>query len=76
VDKWVYAARFIGVGFFIAISIMLGLVFGFWLDSKFNVNFIWIIGLLAGIVVAFWGVYRMLMPLLSNNDSKNNGRNK
>ncbi len=63
-NKWVYAARFVGVGFFIAGSIILGIVFGIWLDNKLHTSFIWVIGLLAGMMVAFWGVYRMLIPLM------------
>ena len=71
-DKWVYASRFVGVGFFIAGAIIGGLILGFWLDSKFGKTFFWIIGLLLGIIVAVVGVYRMLIPLLNDNNSKNN----
>jgi len=74
VSKWALALRFIGVGFFIGISIVLGLVLGLWMDSIFNTHLVWIAGLLLGIFIAFWGVYRMLLPLL--DDSKNNrGKN-
>ena len=72
-DKWIYASRLIGVGFFIAFAIILGLVLGFWLDSKLNTGFIWVIGLLLGITVAFWGVYRMLIPLLNDKDNHKRG---
>ena len=71
-DKWVYASRFIGVGFFIAGAILGGLILGFWLDSKLGTGFIWVIGLLLGITIAGVGVYRMLIPLLNDNNSKNN----
>lgn len=68
------ALRLIGVGFFIGSSIVLGVVVGLWLDSKFNTSpFLVIIGLLLGIVVAFYGVYRMLLPLIGSK--RNEGKN-
>jgi F0F1-type ATP synthase assembly protein I len=74
-NRWALGLRFIGVGFFIGSSIVLGLVLGIWMDGKFNTRFIWLIGLLLGIIVAIWGVYRMLLPLLDNdnNDHRSNG---
>ena len=65
------ALRLVGVGFFVGISILGGVVGGLWLDSKFNTSpILAIVGLLLGIVVAFYGVYQMLLPLLGN---KRNG---
>jgi len=52
---------------------VLGLVLGFWLDSQFNTGFIWVIGLLLGVTTAFWGVYRMLIPLLNDKDNPKKG---
>ena len=63
--KRVAALRLVGVGFFIGGSIVLGVLGGRWLDGKFNSEPIWtIVGLVLGIVVAFYGVYRMLLPFL------------
>ena len=63
--RWVAALRFIGVGWFIAISILLGVLGGLWLDSKFGTRpILVIVGLILGLVVAFYGVYRMLLPLM------------
>jgi len=61
------ALRLIGVGFFIGGSIFLGVFVGLWLDSRLNTGpILVIVGLLLGIIVAFYGVYRMLLPFLSN----------
>ncbi len=61
----------VGVGFFIGISIVLGVVVGLWLDSKLDTRpILVIVGLLLGIVVAFYGVYRMLLPLMGNKREK------
>ena len=65
--KRVAALRLVGVGFFIGGSIVLGVVVGLWLDSKLNTEpILVIVGLILGIIVAFYGVYRMLLPFLSN----------
>jgi len=63
--KRVAALRLVGVGFFIGGSIVLGVVVGLWLDSKLNTEpILVIVGLILGIAVAFYGVYRMLLPFL------------
>ena len=62
-----------GIGFFIAGSIILGLLGGLWLDSKLNSEpFFLIAGLILGIVVAFFGVYNMVRPFLGNKHNKGN----
>ena len=66
------ALRFLGVGFFIGGSILLGVLFGHWLDTKFNTHLLWLVGLILGIATAFWGVYQMLLPLIRNNQDKEN----
>ena len=68
----VAALRLVGVGFFIGGSISLGIFAGRWLDTKLDTQFFWIAGLILGIVVAFYGVYQMLLPLISNKRNKEN----
>ena len=71
--RWVAALRLVGVGFFIVGSILLGVVAGRWLDTRLNSEPTWmIVGLLLGLVIAFYGVYRMLLPFLSNKGNKEN----
>ena len=72
-SRWVAALRLIGVGFFIGGSILLGVVVGLWLDSKLNTSpILVIVGLVLGIVIAFLGVYQMLLPLFGNRQNKEN----
>lgn len=60
------------MGFYIAASIILGIVGGHWLDNKFNASPVWlIIGLILGIAAAVFGTYNMLKPFLEGN-----GKNK
>ena len=63
-NKLVAALRLTGVGFFIGGSIALGVFVGLWLDNKLDTSLFWIVGLIFGLVVAFYGVYQMLLPLL------------
>jgi len=71
--RWVAALRLVGVGFFVGGSIVLGVLAGLWLDNKLNSEPIWVIvGLFLGLVIAFYGVYRMLLPFLSNKRDKEN----
>jgi ATP synthase protein I len=72
--RWEAALRFIGVGWFIGISIVGGVLGGLWLDGKFGTKPILVIaGLIFGLVVAFYGVYRMLLPLMRSRRDKENG---
>ena len=58
-----------GVGFFIGISIVLGVVAGRWLDEKLNTRFFFtIMGLFLGLATAFYGVYQMIKPIMGNDD--------
>jgi ATP synthase protein I len=69
--RWAAALRFIGVGWFVGISILGGVLGGLWLDNKFGTKpILVIVGLILGLVVAFYGVYRMLLPIVRN---KRNG---
>ena len=72
-SRWGAALRLTGVGFFIGASILLGVLAGIWLDSKFNTApLLVIVGLILGLVVAIYGVYRMLLPLISNKGDRGN----
>jgi len=63
--------RLAGVGFFIGICIVLGVVAGLWVDTKLGTEPAFLIaGLIVGIAAAVYGVYQMLLPLLKNGQDK------
>ena len=71
--RWTAALRFIGVGWFVGVCIVGGVVGGLWLDNKFDTKPILVIlGLILGLIVAFYGVYRMLLPLIRNKRDREN----
>ena len=60
-NRWLVALRFIGIGWYVALSIILLAGGGLWLDAKLDSRPLFtLVGLSIGIVVAFYGVYRML----------------
>lgn len=70
-EKWVLAARFIGIGWYIGISIAGGILGGLWLDRKFGYSIIFtLVGLFLGLVVAAFGTYRMIVPLIKEQEDK------
>ncbi len=70
-DRLQAALRLTGVGFFIGISIAGGAFLGLWLDTKLNTSPLLVLtGLFLGLFVAGYGVYKMLLPLLSGNDAR------
>ena len=59
------------MGWYVGICIVLGVVGGLWLDDKFNIApILVIVGLILGVVVAFYGVYRMILPNISKRQNK------
>ncbi len=65
------ALRLMGLGWYIALSIILPIWGGVWLDKRLEKSpLFFLIGVLGGSVLAFYGVYRMIIPLMGNNAGK------
>jgi uncharacterized protein YneF (UPF0154 family) len=75
--SWAGVIRFIGIGWYIAACILLGALGGRWigqkLDGRSSEVIFTILGLIGGLIVAFFGVYRMVKSALTNNNDKGNG---
>jgi ATP synthase protein I len=72
-EKWMPALRLTGIGFYIAACIVGGILLGWWLGDKKPVFMM--IGLIIGLVIAVYGVYRMIKPLMNQkNDDKENSQ--
>ncbi len=70
-SRWAAAFRLIGVGWYIGGCIVLGVVGGLWLDNKFNTEpILVIVGLILGVIIAFYGVYRMILPNIKKKQNK------
>ena len=77
---WVTTAlRLTGLGWFVAICIVLGILGGLWLGNVTGqVALLVLVGTVLGSVVAFYGVYRMIIPAVygSNNPNRSAARSK
>ncbi|MFC1955346.1 AtpZ/AtpI family protein [Chloroflexota bacterium] len=70
-SRWIAALRLTGVGFFIGVCIVLGILAGLWVDAKLGTEPVFILaGLVIGVAVAVYGVYRMLLPLIGSKSNK------
>ena len=69
---WRLAMQMAGIGWYVAVCIVLGVFAGLWLDSKFETSPIFLLGgTLLGVVTAFYGMYKLMAPFL--NDSSDDG---
>ncbi len=66
------AARLMGIGWYFAVCIIVGIGGGFLLDQVAGSRpLLTLLGLLLGLLVAFYGAYHMLIEVLrSNQDPK------
>ena len=67
-NQWADVLRLLGLGWFVVAALIGGLVLGLLLDSWMDVSPLFtLLGLALGLLVAFYGVYRMIAPLLKTN---------
>jgi hypothetical protein len=60
------AFRLVGIGWYVALCIVLGTGGGVWLDRRFDLDpLLTLVGLFLGLGLAFYGGYLMLLDLLS-----------
>ena len=62
---WVLALRLTGMGWYVAFCIVIGIVGGWWLDGLAGTKALFLLlGTILGTVVAFWGIFKMVQPIL------------
>ncbi|MBI2846990.1 MAG: AtpZ/AtpI family protein [Chloroflexi bacterium] len=63
-DRWAASLRLVGLGWYVAACIILGLLGGIWLDGKVHTEPLFtLLGLGIGIITAIGGMLRMLSTL-------------
>ena len=69
---WVVALRLSGLGWYVAACIVLGIVGGLWLDKQVGTTPLFIVlGTVLGTVLAFWGLYKLVQPILYGASPRN-----
>ena len=65
---WRLAMQMVGLGWYVAVCIVLGVLAGLWLDNKFETSPIFLLaGTLLGVVTAFFGMYKLMAPFLKDS---------
>ena len=65
-DRRLVALRLLGLGWYVAICVVAGVVAGIFLDGHFGTKpILTLLGVLLGTVAAFYGLYKMVSPLLN-----------
>jgi ABC-type molybdate transport system permease subunit len=73
-EKWVYAFRFVGIGWYIALCTGGSILGGVWLDRHFGTSIIFTLaGVFLGLVMAALGTYRMIEPLIREQNDMTPG---
>ena len=64
-NTWVVVLRLMGLGWYVAGCIVLGVVGGLGLDKLVGTTPLFtLLGTVLGTVAAFWGLYKMVQPVL------------
>lgn len=64
---WALALRLMGVGWYVAASVVIGIVGGYWVDRWLGTTIVFtIVGVVLGTTVAFYGLYKMVQPLMTD----------
>jgi F0F1-type ATP synthase assembly protein I len=71
VGRFPPALRLIGIGWYFALCIALGIGGGVWLDSRLHVSPLFtLLGLFIGLAAAIYGGFRMLMEALAGDGDR------
>lgn len=73
-NRWAEAFRFVGIGWYIAGCILLGTLGGRWVGQQLDFSssevIFTLLGLFLGLLVAVFGIYRMLKVIVSDKETK------
>ena len=69
-NRRLIALQLLGLGWYVALCIVVGAVGGIWLDRISGLTPLFtLLGVLLGTVAAFYGLFKMVRPLINNNST-------
>ena len=72
-ERRLLALRLLGLGWYVAACLVIGVMAGVYLDRRFELTPLFtLLGVLLGTFAAFYGLYKMVRPLFSN--ASNSGK--
>ena len=73
-ERRLLALRLLGLGWYVALCIVIGAVGGIMLDRVSGLTPLFtLLGVLLGTVAAFYGLFKMILPLIRNESSGKSG---
>jgi len=73
-NRRILALRLLGLGWYVAFCVVVGAAGGIWLDRLSGLAPLFtLLGVLVGTVAAFYGLYKMVIPLFNNPSSGRRG---
>ena len=68
---WIVALRLTGIGWYVVASILGGTLLGVFVDDRLGTGVIFTtIGVLVGSILAFYGLYRAVIPIVETLSTK------
>ena len=69
---WLIALKLTGLGWYVALCILAGVILGIWIDRIYNTTpIVTVVGTVLGSTLAFWGLYRMVVPIFYGPSKQN-----
>ena len=69
---WLMALKLTGLGWYVALCILAGVILGIWIDRIYNTTpIVTVVGTVLGSTLAFWGLYRMVVPIFYGSSKQN-----
>jgi len=66
--NWGRAMALMGIGWYIALCIVIGAGVGIWLDHVFGTRIVLtLVGLTLGLMLAMYGAYKMIVAVMKDN---------
>ena len=72
-ERWLLALRLLGLGWYVAICLVVGVLAGVYLDRHLETKPLFtLLGVILGTFAGFYGLYKMVRPLFNSESTTGN----